>query len=34
MKCRSIRPIFVSTFKMADILYIDADFTVPEFVIK
>jgi hypothetical protein len=34
MKCLSIKPIFVSISKMAEILCSDADFTVPQCVIK
>jgi hypothetical protein len=34
MKCHSNRPIFVSTSKIAEILYSDVDFTVPQCVIK
>jgi hypothetical protein len=34
MKCLSIKHIFVSISKMTDIIYNDADFTVPQCVIK
>jgi hypothetical protein len=34
MKYLSIKPIFVSIPKMAEILYSDANFTVPQCVIK
>jgi hypothetical protein len=34
MKCQSIRCIFVSTSKMTEMIYSDADFTVPQSVIK
>jgi hypothetical protein len=34
MKCLSIKPIFVSISKMAEILCSDVDFIVPQCVIK
>jgi hypothetical protein len=34
MKCLSIKPIFVSISKMAEILCSDVDFTVPQCVVK
>jgi hypothetical protein len=34
MKCLSIKSIFVSISKMVENLYSDADFTVPQYVIK
>jgi hypothetical protein len=34
MKCQSTRLIFVNTYKMAEILRSDSDFSVPRFAIK
>jgi hypothetical protein len=33
-KCQSIRHIFVSTSKLIEMIYSDADFTVPQCVVK